>query len=293
RQKHDAVTFLFHDAPLSFARAIIAGLAAARFDWTLLINNDMRLAPEAIGELARHRASDVFAIGAQILQRSADGRREETGFTDWYVDGNGVHLFHAPVPQSADAVPHLCASGGAALFRTSALRRYANESTPYDPFYWEDAEWSVRAWRDGWRILLVPHALTEHRHRATTSRFYAPAELERIVERNRLLFDARQRITPEPRSDLMRRICELPYASQRELSSPVNARGVLAQRVRARRRPQPLEPPRLWSRARDSVRLAPRSYSYRLRELAGSARTRLLVVTPFAIFPPRHGGARR
>ncbi len=37
------------------------------------------------------------------------------------------------------------------------------------------------------------------------------------------------------------------------------------------------------------------SYSYRLRvpDVRTSTRLRLLVVTPFAVFPPRHGGARR
>src|SRR5205085_1195377 len=74
--------------------------------------------------LAAARTPRTFAIAAQIMQQSADGRREETGFTDWYADANGIHVYHAPPFSSSRTVPHLCASGGAALFATHPLRRY-------------------------------------------------------------------------------------------------------------------------------------------------------------------------
>ncbi len=293
RERHPQVQFLFSDAPLGFARAIARGLAVARYDWALLLNNDMRLAPDALLHLMSARGDDVFALGAQILQRSDSGRREETGFTDWYADGNGVHLFHAEADERSGPVPALCASGGAALMRTRVLQEYLPASFAYDPFYWEDAEWGVRAWRDGWRVLFVPAARAQHRHRATTARFYPPEELDRIVERNRLLFEARHRPTPEPASGFMRRVCDLPYASQRELASARVAAGVFRRRIHARRAPQPLPPPVLWQYNVAGVALAPASYSYRLRAQHAAARPTLLLVTPFAVFPPRHGGARR
>ncbi|MEP6656406.1 MAG: glycosyltransferase [Betaproteobacteria bacterium] len=290
--RYPSVEFVHSALPLGFVAAIERGLARARHDWVLLLNNDMKIAEGAVAALCKMRAPDVFAIGAQIFQQSASGRREETGFTDWYIDGNGVHLFHAP-PDHAAAVPQLCASGGAALFRTEPLQHYLAASHAYDPFYWEDAEWSVRAWRDGWRVLFAPDAHAIHRHRATTSRFYEPAELERIIERNRLLFDTRHGITPEPRAMLMIRICDLPYRSQRELARMRVAVGVFRQRAQSRREPQPMPAPVLWNRNRAFSTLAAASYSYRLRTTQGSVRPKLLVVTPFAVFPARHGGARR
>jgi hypothetical protein len=83
------------------------------------------------------------------------------------------------------------------------------------------------------------------------------------------------------------------------------AAAVFAQRLRTRRSTQrdtsqaaPLPPPALSSagekRNARAMELAPIAYSYRLRSADdGSARPRVLVVTPFAVFPPRHGGARR
>lgn len=273
------------DAPLGFAGAIERGLARARHGGTYLLNNDMALERGALSALLPLRGERVFAIGSQILQADATGRREETGFTDWYVDGGGLRLYHAPPPDSV--AKHLCASGGAALFRTALLARYLPASRAYDPFYWEDVEWSLRAWRDGFDVLFCPHSRGVHRHRATTSRFYAPEELERIVERNRLLFDARHDASGAGTSALMSRACGLPYASQRELARGSCAAGVLAHRWRSRRGPQPIVPPSIGHGARLHS-----SYSYALRERRASAKSALFVA-PFAVFPPRHGGARR
>ena len=273
--------------PSGFSAAIARGLERARHDWTLLLNNDMTLEPLAVRELAACRADDVFAIGAQILQQGADGRREETGCTDWYVDPSGIRVFHA-APDGATR-PELCASGGAGLFRTALLRRYVRAGRVYDPFYWEDVEWGVRAQRDGYRVLFCPDARAEHRHRATTARFYPLAEIERVVERNRILFDLRNAVTGFDAATLLQRVCDLPYESQRQLAAPGVALSTLAARWHARRRTLPSAPPVL--AAACAIATPGSSFSFRLA--GSSARPRMLLVSPFCVFPARHGGARR
>ncbi len=293
RARHPAVEWVMSDAPLGFAGAVERGLVHARHGGTYLLNNDMRLAPDALRTLLPWRAPERFAIASQILQRSADGRREETGFTDWFVDRNGLHLFHALPPESSAAViPQVCASGGAALFRTALLRRYLPASRAYDPFYWEDAEWGLRAWRDGYEVLHCPASRAVHRHRATTARFYDTATLARIVERNRLLFDLRHGASGRTADALLAAVCNLPYASQRELARWRCAAGVARRRLARRRAPQPLAPPVLADA--QGLSHVHSSYSFRLLDAREAARrTRVLVVAPFALFPPRHGGARR
>ena len=232
---------------------------------------------------------------SQIFQRSADGRREETGFTDWYIDRDGIHVFHAPIGGSDEARSHLAGSGGATLFRTSPLSRYVAQSRCYDPFYWEDIEWGLRARRDGYSVLLCPSSHAFHRHRATTTRFYSADEINRIVARNRMLFDARNRATPFGREWFMNRVCDLPYPTQREMAAAHVALETFQRRRQVRRALQP-RPARIADPGEAVVEVAPASFSYRLRpfEVTGvSTRPRLLIVSPFAVYPPRHGGARR
>ena len=294
RAQFPQVDFIHSSDPLPFSGAIERGLSRARHDWTFLLNNDMTLDPAAIVELLALRGNDVFAVASQIFQQNAAGRREETGFTDWYLDPSGLHIFHAPLLDENGVYPHLCASGGAALFRTARLQRYVRESRCYDPFYWEDVEWGVRGWRDGLFVLFCPRSRVAHRHRATTARFYPEAEIERIVQRNRLLFDARQGITSNGAQWLMHRVCALPYQSQRDVARIAQAVGVFRQRLRAQRSPQPSRPPALPGGSGQTTALRP-SYSYRLRSSQDEHRTRrrMMLITPFAMFPPGHGGARR
>ena len=295
RTRFPEAEFLHSDAPLGFGGAVARGLAAARHPWTYLLNSDMRLAPDALTKLLPWRAPEVFALASQILQRGPDGRREETGFVDWFVDASGIRAFHAAPRPDAGPYPALCASGGASLFRTAPLRRYVDGARCYDPFYWEDADWGVQAWRDGLRVLFCPASRAEHLHRATTARFYPAEELERIVERNRMLFDARHAASCETAVTLMQRVCALPYASQRELATPNVARAVFSARRRACSVLLPLAPLRLRYESRRGIELRGASYACRFRAAAsgGPARPRVLLVTPFAVFPPRHGGARR
>src|SRR5579862_2582862 len=68
--QYPALVFIHSVAPLGFSAAISLGLQHARRDWTFLMNNDMTLEDNALSVLGRHRRDDVFAIGAQIFQRS-------------------------------------------------------------------------------------------------------------------------------------------------------------------------------------------------------------------------------
>jgi GT2 family glycosyltransferase len=256
RAAFPAVEFVHCAAPLGFSVAIARGLERVRSDWTFLMNNDMTLDDAALRELASHREAKRFSLSAQIFQRSVDGRREETGFTDWYADAAGVHAYHASVPSDNSPHPHLAGSGGATLFRSAPLMRYVAESRCYDPFYWEDIEWGLRAWHDGFEVLFCPAAHAFHRHRATTGRFFDAAEIDRIVARNALLFDARNRASRFGAAWLMDRICDLPYASQRELARISTATGVLRHRVHARAAGQPAAPAVLIDPARRVTELA-------------------------------------
>jgi hypothetical protein len=61
----------------------------------------------------------------------------------------------------------------------------------YAPAYVEDLDVGYRAWQRGWPTVFVAGAVVEHRHRATTSRYFTEAQLAEILETNYLQFLAR------------------------------------------------------------------------------------------------------
>lgn len=173
--------------PLGFSSAIKRGLDLARHEWVFLLNNDMRVEPDCLQELFRFRAPQVFSVASQIFFEDSQRRREETGLTGIRIEYDDVHLFDRE-PVSTQVVEHLYSGGGASLFRKSLLQQFIRFSHCYDPFYWEDVDWGVRANLAGYSNLFVPAARAWHLHRATVGRFYSPEQVERIFSRNKWIF---------------------------------------------------------------------------------------------------------
>jgi len=68
------------------------------------------------------------------------------------------------------------------------LRALGGVDEAYSPAYVEDLDLGYRAWQRGWATVFVANAVVEHRHRATTSRFYTEEQLDRVLEMNYLRF---------------------------------------------------------------------------------------------------------
>ena len=179
--------------PLSFARAVNLGIARARYSHVCLLNNDMRVDPGFFGALAGAFAKvpDLFSATAQI-RFPAGARREETGKTVMRQPGPGDFPVRCDEPLPGEDLSYvLYGSGGCTLFDGARLRALGGVDEAYAPAYVEDLDLGYRAWQRGWPSVYVAGAMVEHRHRATTSRFYSDAELERVLELNYLKFLAR------------------------------------------------------------------------------------------------------
>jgi len=286
--KYAACEWHFDSRPLGFNGAVAAGLAHARHDWTYLLNSDMRLEPDALQKILPERRTWVFAIASQIFFSDPGQRREETGWSDFLANPDRPEVYERDPGENARIVRgSLYAGGGSALFRTRELCTYVADSVDYRPFYWEDADWGVRAWIDGWEVLFCPASRAWHQHRGTVRRFYEPAEIDRIIARNALLFDLRRAWSARRAGTLMRTVIGADALSFRDLLGVGLARRVLRARLatlRARQRGLRFESLALdrWYEAATSAAVA-----------VARRRPRVLLVSPFALFPPAHGGARR
>jgi GT2 family glycosyltransferase/glycosyltransferase involved in cell wall biosynthesis len=187
---YPAVRAIHTEAPLSFARAVNAGIVEARFDRTLLLNNDMVVEPGFLAALesAFAKVPDLYCATAQIFFPPGV-RREETGKAVWRRENPLDFPVRCDDPHPGEDLTWvLYGSGGCSLFDTAKLRQMGGVSEVYEPAYVEDMDFGYRAWKRGWPSVFVAGARVEHRHRATTSRFFTPRQLDFFVERNYLRF---------------------------------------------------------------------------------------------------------
>jgi GT2 family glycosyltransferase len=180
------------EEPLSFAGAVNLGIARARCQYVCLLNNDMLLEPGFLLALlgAFDMIPDLFCATAQI--RFPPGvRREETGKAVMAQDKPDDFPLRCDEPLPGEDLTYvLYGSGGCSLYDSEKLRKLGCMNEIYDPAYVEDLDIGYRAWQRGWPTVYVAGAVVEHRHRATTSRYYSEEELEEMLEVNYLRFVA-------------------------------------------------------------------------------------------------------
>jgi GT2 family glycosyltransferase/glycosyltransferase involved in cell wall biosynthesis len=274
-------------APLSFARAVNRGIALARHAHVCLLNNDMLIEPGFFAALRRPfgEIPDLFSATAQI-HFPPGVRREETGKTVMaQSDPEDFPVRCDETLPGEDGSYVLYGSGGCSLYDTAKLHALGNVDEVYEPAYVEDLDLGYRAWQRGWPSVYAGGAVVEHRHRATTSRFYSEDQLARILEVNYLRFLARavsdrKLFRKLWRQALYRLFLRAPTCG----SGPLEAAPAIARHGGLSM--PPAYPEEFFLALTDgSVSVFPG------RPAAG--RPRVLVASPYLPFPLSHGGAVR
>jgi GT2 family glycosyltransferase/MoaA/NifB/PqqE/SkfB family radical SAM enzyme/glycosyltransferase involved in cell wall biosynthesis len=271
--------------PLGFGTAIRRGMRDARYDGVYLLNNDMLLEEDALVALLPWRAPNVFAIASQIFFVDRERRREETGWADFTLEGAALRTFDVEPEQDGMVRGTLYPGGGSSLFRRQYFERLQNRNDPYAPFYWEDAEWGVRAWREGYEVLFCPASRAHHHHRATISRFFAPADVDRIFARNGMQFLLRNLLGEADLRAFLKTARDpnrCPDLTLRELTSLRNSLALAGAQWRHGRAP-----------CGDAPLRHVRRKFYPAPEAASAAKPVLVMASPYAVYPPAHGGAIR
>ena len=269
-------------APLSFAAAVNRGIARARFSHLCLLNNDMLIEPGFFAALEQPftQIPDLFSSTAQI-RFPAGVRREETGKTVWAPANPADFPVRCDVPlEGEDQSYVLYGSGGCSLYDTAKLAALGNVDETYAPAYVEDLDLGYRAWQRGWPSVYIARAIVEHRHRATTSRYYTEAALDRILELNYLRFLARS-VAARP---VFTRLWRHALLRLMHRMGPLDAAASIAWSGR-RRGPVNYSEERFLALCDGSVSVFPGR--------PASAKPRVLIASPYLPFPLSHGGAVR
>jgi GT2 family glycosyltransferase len=269
-------------AALSFARAVNRGIARARHTHVCLLNNDMQIEPGFFAALRRpfEQSPDLFSTTAQIHFPPGQ-RREETGKTVFAQATPEDFPVRCDVPLvGEDQSWVLYGSGGCSLYDAAKLAALGNVDEIYEPAYVEDLDLGYRAWQRSWPSVYVAGAVVEHRHRATTSRYYTESALEEILERNYLRFVVRAVSSPAVFRSLWRQALRRLFLRKGPLH--LAARITLQGRVTS----DASEPEELFLALTDGgVSVFPGR--------SASGKPRVLIASPYVPYPLSHGGAVR
>ncbi len=295
RQHFSCVRILELDRNLGFGEGNNRGVAAARHNIVVLLNNDMVVDPSFLAPLLEPFVDpDVFAVSAQILF-PAGQRRQETGNTSGHFENGRLHLSHEPVRKAHKkrrVLPVLWAGGGSSAFRRDYFLRLKGFAPIFSPCYVEDTDLSYRAWRRGLRVLFAAASQVVHKHRSSSLRLFNEDQIQEMIEQRKLWYLWRN----FQLSSLLSHFLLYPLRVRREITPAgylralTRAPGALFGRA--------CEPPRRYTE-RQFLEWARRPLSYlnffhpdRHSQIEGVP-SRILIASAYLPHLGRHGGAGR
>ena len=189
RESFPGVKLLALPVNLGFGGGSNAGFREARNRVVVLLNSDMRVAPDFLAPLLEgFRDPLVFAVSCQIFFSDPARVREETGLTQgWWQDG-GLRVRHRIDPEIDDLFPCFYGGGGSCAFDRAKFLELGGFDPLLAPFYLEDTDLGYMAWKRGWKVLYQPRAVVFHEHRGTIGKRFNQGQIQAVLKKNYLLF---------------------------------------------------------------------------------------------------------
>jgi O-antigen biosynthesis protein len=189
RANFSQVTLVALETNLGFGGGSNAGFRAAKNEIVVLLNSDMRVAPDFLPPLLEgFDDPDVFAVSCQIYFSDPTRKREETGLTQgWWQDG-GLRVRHRIDDEVHDLFPCFYGGGGSCAFDREKFLELGGFDELLAPFYLEDTDLGYMAWKRGWKVLYQPRSIVYHEHRGTIGKRFREEQIQAVLKKNYLLF---------------------------------------------------------------------------------------------------------
>jgi GT2 family glycosyltransferase len=173
---------------LGFAGNCNRGVRACKGSWILLLNSDVKLSSDYLKNLLPHTSdSSVFGLSGSIFPDGPGSIMDAGKYPGWKGTMLNTTLNFLPAPGSGTVFPSLFLSGAASLLHAEKFREIGGFQELLNPYYFEDAEIALNAWRRGWSSLFVPEAKCYHRISSTIAGTARKSAIRTVARRNKFL----------------------------------------------------------------------------------------------------------
>lgn len=202
-QRVDGAVLIRNDHNLHFLRACNQARDMVKGEYLLLLNNDAQILPgsveTAISILAEN--SHVGAVGGRII--NLDGALQEAGSIIWQ-DGSCLGYGrgeHPDRPEYRFRRPVDYCSGAFLLTRAALFQEMGGFDEAFAPAYYEEADYCVRLWGNGYQVLYDPDVVLYHFEFGSGGSAHANTLMERnqsvFVQRHNAYLQAQYPVDPK------------------------------------------------------------------------------------------------
>lgn len=188
------IKIVIHPINKGFADAVYSGIAAAETELIMLLNSDVNVQEDLLEGLMPYFDSlDTFSVNplindenGQVKRHSWNLRQFKRGslkLLDWSLN-EAVNI-----KNSGKLLPTLYGHGGSMMLRKSMFEALNGFHPIYKPFYSEDYDLGIRAWRRGWCSYFEPNISIVHQSVGSIREHVKMQHVKCIRRRNRYLLE--------------------------------------------------------------------------------------------------------
>ena len=200
--KDDSITFLQKEFPTvkliiskenkGFSPTMNKGIFAAQFDYVFLLNSDVILEENYFIPLLRYfNRENTFGVMGRIIGWDDDIVQDAAKYPSFHgakIKTTGNYL--PETPGENDWLYSMYLSGANAFIDRKKLLALQGFDEIFAPFYVEDFELSVRAWRLGWKCYYEHFAVCRHKVSVTIKNKSSKKYINTIYDRNKMFLHA-------------------------------------------------------------------------------------------------------
>jgi GT2 family glycosyltransferase len=191
QQQYPTIKLLINKSNKGFSPTINKGIFAAQYDLILALNSDVQLTPNYfVAQLKYFDNPETFGVMGKIV--GITDSQIQDGAKYPIVNFKGIKTTYNYIPTEENSeimLPSFFLSGANALMNKEKLLLLGGFDELYAPYYYEDADLGIRAWRVGWKCYFEPQSICMHATSSTISKL-KPQKVKVIIERNRIIFNS-------------------------------------------------------------------------------------------------------
>lgn len=193
REIFPSVKVLSNEKNSGFSITSNKGIRAARYDWVLLLNSDVKLEPGFFLPLLKCTArKNIFGVSPRIIGWDDDIIQDAAKYPFFHgvkIKTSGNYML-ADEDALKQGLYSIYISGAAAFINRPAFTAVGGFNELFSPFYVEDYELCLRAWRLGYECYYAHDAVCRHRVSTTIVSGNKKNFVRKIYNRNKMYLHA-------------------------------------------------------------------------------------------------------
>ncbi len=191
KENFPQISVLSNQHNSGFSKTINKGIIAARNELVLLLNSDVKLCRNYFNEQLQYfEAADTFGVMGKITGWEDDIVQDAAKYPKFEGFKLKTSFNYLPDTGEAHNIYSMYLSGANALVDREKLLQLGGFDELYSPFYMEDVDLSIRAWRVGWKCYFEPLSICRHRTSTSIASKEKKNFIRIIYNRNKMYFHA-------------------------------------------------------------------------------------------------------